>query len=111
MKSSAKVYPTLHVNKAIICGFKYTVEHPAIEDCVIMETEDNYFGYHDIRPRLIEIASGINIEQQRQTMWHEILEAIIATHDIDMDHQTLSTISLELYRMHVDNKWGMFNGC
>lgn len=112
MKNSAskKVHPVLPIDKLVICGFKYAVEHPKMDDCVIVETGEHYFGYHDQRDRHIEIARDVSLDQQLQTMWHEILEAITATHDIDMDHQTLSTISNELWRIHADNRWRQFDG-
>ena len=105
MKDSASILP---LNKATICGFKYTVDHPKIDDCVIVETGEHYFGYHDQRDRHIEVVCDVSLDEQMHTMWHEIMEAIIATHDIDMNHQTLTTISHELYRMHKDNRWVQF---
>lgn len=52
----------------------------------------------------ILITNEINMSAQEQTLIHETIEAINVDCDLDLTHQTISTLASCLYQVFKDNK-------
>ena len=74
-----------------------------------MGAEDKCFG--QMRPVRQEIAIIAHAAEQRQeeTLLHEIIEAIKDHCCLELDHQTLSTLSAQLHQVLKDNRLKFFD--
>ena len=52
----------------------------------------------------VSAADGIPHSELEETLLHEIIEAIHMSCDMGLEHQTISTLAVELYQVLVDNK-------
>lgn len=85
-------------DKINICGQIISV---VIDDKLLSHHSD-IGQYHKIRNE-ITIDSNINQDTKESVFIHEIVEAICFMNDIELEHQTISTISNQLYQVLSDN--------
>lgn len=64
---------------------------------------DCNFGTASTPELKIWIEADCATEQQEETLIHEILEVIGLNHDLNISHQTISTIADNLYQVLKDN--------
>lgn len=82
-----------------ILGYKYRIRK--IPD---LSVKDGAVGDFDARSQIIRIDSKVSDDQQKETLIHEILEAIKYHLDYEkMSHQMLSSFSVALYSIIKDN--------
>lgn len=63
----------------------------------------NSFGSANTRYLRILIEEDLPQQQKESTLIHEIIEMIDSNFDLQLSHQTISTISDSLYQVLVDN--------
>lgn len=62
------------------------------------------YGSADFDKQIINIKAGLHPEQTTSTLFHEIIEIINDTYDLNLTHQTIQTIEASLFQVLKDNK-------
>lgn len=73
-----------------------------IED-LLKERGQTCFGYCTPSELEIHISKDIRVEQQKDTLLHEVIEIINSENDLNLIHQTIQTLSTQLYQVLMDN--------
>jgi len=71
-------------------------------DPFLMASREAYGEYH---PSKLEIVLDTNLNKQKEgeTLLHEMLEAIDAIYDIELDHHKLSLMATALHQVVIEN--------
>lgn len=70
--------------------------------------ERSHLGETRPMSNVIAIQGLLDRQMQEETLLHEIIEVIKHSCDLDMDHQTLSTLSVQLHQVLKDNRLKFF---
>jgi len=64
-------------------------------------------AYLQISEALIKIAENIDAQIAQQSLIHEIVEAMNTANDLELSHQTISTLAESFYQVLRDNDLGI----
>jgi len=78
-------------------NYQVIVENPHMHGC-------NGVGSNNDGTAIITISNTINHQVQESTLLHEMIEAINGTNDLQLSHQTISTLETSLYQVLMDNR-------
>jgi len=67
-------------------------------------TDRSELGNVSITSQTIRIAQNSTIEQQEETLLHEVVEVINSSCDLDLEHNQIATLSYILYQVLKDNQ-------
>lgn len=82
-----------------VCGYKYKIEHIGNLEDKDDDGEDRcLFGDCDSNTRIIRINSDHDEVAQFSALIHEYIEAVNNHFDLDMSHQTISTLESGMYQ-------------
>lgn len=77
-------------------NYQVIVENPRMHGC-------NGVGSNNDGVAIITISNTANRQVQESTLFHEMIEAINGTNDLQLSHQTISTLETSLYQILRDN--------
>ena len=77
-------------------NYQVIVENPRMHGC-------NGVGTNNDGVAIITISNTANRQVQESTLFHEMIEAINGTNDLQLSHQTISTLETSLYQILRDN--------
>ena len=78
-------------------NYQVIVENPRMHGC-------DGIGSNNDGTAIITISNTINHQVQESTLLHEMIEAINGTNDLQLSHQTISTLETSLYQVLMDNR-------
>lgn len=82
-----------------IGGLPHTV---AVVDSGMFQDEDT-LGECDFVEQRIRVLDCLTPGKKRHVLMHEIMEAVTSTHLLELEHETLSVVAVELLRVLDDN--------